>query len=78
MWSQVVDASAETERKAARQADDIRALRAESRKKDRALQSLVVQLSQTQHDAQATSLGAAAVVQEATRIIQDRKQHRHW
>jgi hypothetical protein len=76
-WPQVVDTSAEAERKAAQQADDLRAIRAESRKKDRALQSLVLQLSQTQHDAQATQLGAAAMVHEATRIIQDRKQQRH-
>lgn len=72
-----METSAEIERKAAQQSEDVRVLRAESKRKDRALQSLVLQLSQTQQDVQVTKIGAVAMVQEATRIIQDRKQQRH-
>jgi regulator of replication initiation timing len=72
----VVDTTAASERSASQSEHELKLLRSQNRKKDRALQALILQLNQTQQEVESTKRGASAMVAEATRIVEERSAGR--
>lgn len=77
MLASVVESSSASERAASQNDHELRALRSQTRKKDKALQSLIVQLNQAKLEAESTKRGATAMVAEATRLVEERRARRH-
>eukprot|EP00040_Diaphanoeca_grandis_P000046 m.272240 g.272240 ORF g.272240 m.272240 type:complete len:390 (-) comp100471_c0_seq1:80-1249(-) len=70
----LAESTTESEQSAAQNAAHSKHLAHQSKRKDRALKHLLIQLVDTQHEVDSTTIKASEIVQEATRILRGRTQ----